>query len=232
VDESTMNSLISLQNFVSIFTGSVVDSKTGTGVTEFTTAGFNHVIKFTMTGKTELARLELDVKKNGEGVDLIIDIKSGINVDGSSEGILLKTMCLPKEFIKTTSGYISIPIDLTGLTAGGKYWICVRSGGDATNNLRLMGEATQDANYPAYKRAGTSGAWTIENSIHFKIYSGDTGNLIHGLYDEGYTTIEYTGEIISKVYRYLPPIEGYAGGIRDILTYTWSGEVIKRGVVS
>jgi hypothetical protein len=114
---------------------------------------------------------------------------------------------------------------------GNKYWIVVRSNGDATNNVRLFGEATQDASYPCYQRAGSSGVWTLINSIHFKVYSGEDGDLIHGLYGEGYTTLIYEGESLSKVQRYLPPIDGFAGGIRNTIQYTWNGEYLKRGVI-
>ncbi|MBC9786455.1 hypothetical protein H1S01_18525, partial [Heliobacterium chlorum] len=66
-------------------------------------------------------------------------------------------------------------------------------------------------------------------AIHFKIFSGENGELRHGMYGSGYTTIEYSGEMISKMYRYLPPAGTTQGGIRDVLTYTWNGEYLKRG---
>jgi len=62
--------------------------------------------------------------------------------------------------------------------------------------------------------------------------SGESGELVHSIYaGTGYTTVEYSGEIISKVYRYLPPADGPTGGIRDVMTFNWSGEYIKGGDV-
>ena len=59
-----------------------------------------------------------------------------------------------------------------------------------------------------------------------RVFSGASGELKHGIYGgNGYTTVEYSGEIVSKVYRYLPPADGPDGGIRDVITYTWERRV-------
>ena len=80
--------------------------------------------------------------------------------------------------------------------------------------------------------AGTSGAWTANNALHFRVFSGVAGELIHSIYaGTGYTTVIYSSEIISKVYRYLPPGDGPDGGIRDVITYTWTGEYLTGGDV-
>jgi hypothetical protein len=53
---------------------------------------------------------------------------------------------------------------------------------------------------------------------------------VHSIYAEtGYTTVEYSGEIISKVYRYLPPADSTDGGIREVMTLNWVGDFLKRG---
>lgn len=171
--------------------------------------------------------------KHGSGADLVVEVRSGFNPNGSTDGTLLKSMKLPKEFIPTSRSYWSIPFALGGLTSGSQYWLIVRGAGDATNHFHLHGETSQDANYPCYYRAkGGSGAWTAENAIHFKVYSGESGNLLHGIYgSNGITWIEYSGEIVNKVYRYLPDAQG-GPGIRNIEAFTWSGEYLKKGVVS
>lgn len=229
--ENVMNTLLSLQPFALIYDGSQVDAKTGAGVAEFDCASYDHAIRFTATGVTEASRVELELIKNGEGADLTLEVRNGFTTAGA-DGTLLKSVVLPKEFIPTGRSYWSIPLDCTGLTAGQQYWLIIRKAGDATNHFHLHGETTQDATHPAYRRAGTSGAWTAENAIHFKVFSGESGELKHGIYGQnGYTTVEYAGEVISKVYRYLPPADGPAGGIRDVQTYTWSGDYLKRGDV-
>jgi hypothetical protein len=55
---------------------------------------------------------------------------------------------------------------------------------------------------------------------------------LHGIY--GYNAITWLiwdGDLIARAYRYLPPASGFIGGVRQIKTYQWSGEILKRGVV-
>ena len=232
--ENIMNTLLSLQDFALIYDGTEIDSKTGAGVTENNVFDNNFAIRFTATGVTEITRAELNIAADGAGQDLTVEVRgSDFNPDGSSEGTLLKTVVVPKEFLPASAAYWSIPLALTGLTAGNNYWLIVKKVGDITDHFHLIGEAAQDAAKPAYRRSGTSGAWTLNNAMHFRVYSGESGDMKHGIYGEnGYTTVEYSGELVSKVYRYLPPSDGAAGGIRDTQTYTWSGEYLKSGVVT
>lgn len=234
LDANTMNALLSLQGFILIYDGAEADSKIGAGVTENNVFDNNYAIRFTATGVTEVTRAELNIAADGLGQDLTIEVRgNNFNPDGSNEGTLLKTVVVPKEFLPATAAYWSIPLALTGLTAGQNYWLIVKKVGDITDHFHLIGEATQDAAKPAYRRSGTSGAWTLNNAIYFRVYSGESGELKHGIYGtNGYTTVEYSGELISKVYRYLPPPDGPDGGIRDVQTYTYSGEYLKSGVVT
>ena len=231
--ENIMNTLLSLQDFSLIYEGAEVDSATGVGVTENPVADYSYAIRVTATGVTELSRIELEVSADGAGQDLTVEVRgSDFNPDGSAEGTLLKSVVVPKEFLPADAAYWSIPLDLTGLTLGQNVWVIVNKVGDITDHFQLVGEASQDAAHPVYRRAGTSGAWTANNALHFKVFSGESGELVHGIYGEnGYTTVEYSGEMVSKVYRYLPPSDGPDGGIRDVQEYTWSGEYLKSGAV-
>jgi len=233
LNQDNLNSLLSLQPFQLIYEGVQRDAKTGSGVTENSIANYSYCARFTLTGSTEIGRVELELDRDGDGADLVVQIRSGMNPAAGVAGTLLKEVVVPKEFIPTSKVYWSVPIGLSGLTSGAQYWLVVVRAGDATNKLDWIGETTQDASYPAYQRAGDSGAWTVRNALHFKVFSGESGELKHSIYaGTGYTTVEYSGEIISKVYRYLPPADGPEGGIRDIITYTWSGEYLVSGVVS
>ena len=232
LNQDNLNSLLALQDFVLLYTGTQRNAKTGSGVVENNLANYSFCTRFTLTGSTEIGRVELEVDRDGEGADLVLEIRSGMNPAAGNDGTLLKQVVVPKEFIPATKTYWSIPVGLTGLTSGGQYWLVVKRGGDATHHLDWVGETAQDASYPAYYRAGDSGAWTANNALHFRVYSGASGDLKHSIYaGTGYTTVEYSGEIISKVYRYLPPADGPEGGIRDVLTLNWSGEYIKGGDV-
>lgn len=236
LDEATMNSLLSLQPFQLIYEGVQRDAKTGSGVVENSIADYSYCTRFTLTGATEIGRIELEIDRDNLGADLIVQIRSGMDPAAGDDGTLLKQVIVPREFIPDPKAYWSVPIGLSGLTSGGQYWLVVQRAGDATNKVDWMGETTQDANYPAYYRAGDTGAWTANNALHYRVMSGVDGDLAHSIYAEtGYTTCVY--EIadyvkkLSRVYRYLPPSDGAAGGIRDVITYTWSGENITKGEV-
>ena len=230
LDESTMNSLLSLQPFQLIYEGTQRAAKTGSGVVENNLANYSYCTRFTLSGSTEIGRIELELDRDGLGADLIVQIRSGMNPGGGVDGTLLKQVVVPKEFIPDPKAYWSVPIGLSGLTSGGQYWLVVLRAGDSVNKLDWIGETSQDVSYPAYQRAGDSGAWVVRNALHFRVLSGESGELVHSVYaGTGYTTIKYSGEIISKVCRYLPPADGPEGGIRDVLTYSWSGEHLRGG---
>jgi len=232
INQDNMNQLLALQDFALIYEGTERDSKTGSGVTENSIANYSYCARFTLTGSTEIGRVELELDRDGDGADLVVQIRSGMNPAAGVAGTLLKEVVVPKEFIPTSKVYWSVPIGLSGLTSGGQYWLVVVRNGDTTNKLDWIGETTQDASYPAYQRAGDSGAWTVRNALHFKVFSGESGELKHSIYaGTGYTTVEYAGETVSKVYRYLPPADGPEGGIRDVITYSWSGEYLVGGDV-
>ncbi len=232
LNQDNLNTLLSLQPFQLIYEGVQRDAKTGGGVVENNIANYSYCTRFTLTGSTEIGRVELEIDRDGTGADLIVQIRSGMNPGSGVDGTLLKQVIVPREFIPDPKAWWSVPIGLSGLTAGGQYWLVVQRNGDSTNKVDWIGETTQDANYPCYYRPGTSGAWTATNALHFRAYSGESGELVHSIYaGTGYTTVAYSGEIVSKVYRYLPPADGPDGGIRDVLTLNWSGEYLKRGDV-
>ena len=232
LNQDNLNSLLALQPFQLIYEGTQRDAKIGSGVVENNIANYSYCTRFTLSGSTEIGRVELEVDRDGNGADLILQIRSGMNPAAGNDGTLLKQVVVPKEFIPTTKAYWSIPIGITGLSSGGQYWLVVLKGGNASHHLDWVGENTQDGSYPAYRRAGSSGAWTVNNALHFKVFSGESGELIHGIYGgNGYTTVIYSGEIVSKVCRYLPPADGPDGGVRNIMTFSWSGEYLKGGTV-
>lgn len=230
LNQENLNQLLSLQPFQLIYEGVQRAAKTGSGVVENSIADYSYCTRFTLTGSTEIGRIELEIDRDGLGADLIVQVRSGMDPAAGNDGTLLKQVIVPREFIPDPKAYWSVPIGLSGLTSNGQYWLVVQRAGDSTNKVDWMGETTQDANYPAYYRAGDKGAWTATNALHIKVLSGESGELIHSIYaGTGYTTVIYSGEIISKVYRYLPPSDGPGGGIRDVLTLNWSGEYIKGG---
>ncbi|MEA4924938.1 MAG: hypothetical protein VB084_06440 [Syntrophomonadaceae bacterium] len=231
VDEANMNALISGNIPTLITEGIQRAAKNGTGISENNIANYSYCTRFTLAGSTEIGRVALHLDRDSLGADLVVQIRSGMNPSSGVDGTLVKQVVVPKEFIPDPAAYWSIPIGLTGLTSGGQYWIVVGQSGDATNHLDWIGEAAQDASYPAYRRNGTSGAWTANNALHFRVYSGASGDYAHSIDNVGgHATLVYNGEDLAAIYDYLPATDGPEGGIRDITTLVYSGDYILGGV--
>ena len=235
-DESTMNRMLRVPEEVVLYEGTQRDAKTGAGVTENSLADYNYAIRFTATGTTEVARIELNLDRDSLGADLVLEIRSGLLADGSNDGTLLQTIKVPKEHIPDPAVYRSIPVNVRGLTPGNTYWIVVKRNGDATNKVDLIGEASADGSYPVYRRTGDSGAWTTgQNAIHFRVFSGRTGEMVHTLYaGGGHETYDWSvSGVFLRIHYWLPPSDdGTVGGIRDIEDVIFDGEYYDRtGVI-
>ena len=212
LDEVNLNTLLATQPSCLIYDGVYLDGKGGGGVYEYNLATGSFMAPFTANyGSTTVGRVELDLKKNGTGADVTLEIRGvDFSADGSNDGTLLKTVVYPAKIF--TSGYISLPVDLSGLTPGAYYWLKLNIGGDATNHIKWMGEATPDANYPTYYRIGSSGAWTSGNALHFRVYANNGGTYVlrHSIYGTyGMTIMEYNADATVKhIWRWLPAADG------------------------
>jgi len=236
-DQATMNGLLSGQSWALIMDGDQADAKTGSGTTTNNLSVDYFIARFTLTGQTTIGRVEIDLASVGTGQDLTIEIRdSTFNPNGSNDGVLCKSVTIPKKILPAAQGYLSIPIDLTGLNSGGTYWLRVNKGGDSNNHVSWYGESSADGSYPTYYRAGTSGAWTSNNALHFKVYAETPGTeqLMHAIIGTNdVTSIIYTSPgVISKIYHWCPGPSG-AFVISEIATpsYDANGVPVK-GVIS
>ncbi|MDD4780326.1 MAG: hypothetical protein PHT02_06960 [Tissierellia bacterium] len=236
LNEDNLNAPWEMQNSILIYEGSAVDTKTGIGTTENNTNEYYHAIRITATGVTTITRIELEIAADGNGADLEVEIMDNdFNPDGSDDGIWLDGVVVPKEFLPVTAAIWYVPLYIEGLTSGNNYWLIIKRSGDSTNHFHLIGESSQDASHPVYKRIGTTGAWTASNAIHFTIYNGENAddNLIHSIIgDNLYKTYKWDGDDLDEVYQYEPPSDGSAGGIRKKKTITYSGDNVIKGVVT
>lgn len=227
VNETNMNALIS-GNVPSLITeGTQRDAKTGAGVRENHISDAGFCAQFTLVGSTELSRIELELDRDGAGADLVVQIRAGMDPGTGIEGTLLKQVLLPKEFVPDPKGWWSIPIGLSGLTAGAQYWIYVLQGGDSTNRIDWVGESVADPGYPAWCKVYDN--WVAAYPLHFRVYSGVGGDYVHAIDDVGgHATLVYDGQELLAIYDYLPAEDGSAG-IRDITTLVYSGDYILGG---
>lgn len=231
ITSARYNDLLMTQPFKLAREGSLIDSKTGAGVAEFSVADNYHAIRITATGVTTITRVELEIAADGEGQDLTISLlDTDFNPNGSAEGTVLGTITVPKEFLPASAAYWSIPLFITGLTEDANYWLKISKVGDLTDHFHLVGETTQDANHPCYYRAGTSGAWTLANSIHFKAYSGTGGAVYHeSVGADGHIDYIFESGIMTKQYTFIPPQSGLDGGVRERIVFTFEGNVMTGG---
>jgi hypothetical protein len=237
LDEQTLNAIISAQPSVLLFDGTQADAKTGTGVTDNDLSLYTFCARFTLTGQTTIGRVELEITKAGVGADLTLEIRDNtFAANGTNDGVLLKSITFPAKIFPTSAAYISLPVDLSGLTAGAYYWLRVNKAGDSTNKLLWRGEAAADAAYPVYFRAGTSGAWTAGNALHFKVFAATAGTYLlkHGIWGtNGKTLIEYNANgTINYIWRWLPASDG-SWMIVDKIIFTYDANgVLTRTEVS
>lgn len=228
IDENLINSLFSLQEFYLIYDGTQIDAVTGAGITEYEVDDYSFAIRFRLNNTNEIGRVEFDLRRVGDGADLVVAVYQDFDPSGQ-EGTLLIERLMPREFLPDTRAWVSVPIGLDGLLPDAYYWLVVRQAGDQNNHVRLYGENNQDAVHPVYRRVGTSGPWTPENAIHFRVFAGAVGDIRHGIYGfTGLTWVEYEGETIARIRRYLPTADDTTG-IRETLTLEMDGDLIKRG---
>lgn len=208
-DETTMNAMLSAQPSSLIFDGDQAAAIAGSGVVENDLSLADLSQTFTLTGQTTIGRIELDIKKYGTGSDITLKI-----LDGATELISIK---FPAKLF--SAGYISLPVDLSGLTAGHTYTIKLIKAGDSTNRLVWIGESS--------------------SSYHYKVFANTPGTyqLKHGIYGTNAKTwLEYNGDgTIKDIWRWLPAID--SGGvvywqIVDKLTPTYDSNnvAVKWGV--
>lgn len=228
-----LNSLLQMQDGALICSGgTLMDSKTGAGVTENSVADYNYAIRITATGQTEIGFINLKVDADGTGQDLVVELRSAaFDPAGTTLGVLIASRLVPKEFIPLTAGMIHIPFAVDGLTAGANYWLIVYRSGDAVNKLDLVGEASQDAGHPVYRRAGASGAWALTNAVHFECYSWFVDGDVLSVCDGGqWDWFEYSGADLTTIKSFTPGTTG--AGLREKMTLTNSSGAPKKWVVT
>ena len=142
----------------------------------------------TAVGQTTITRIELDLVGIGTGHDTTVEIRT--DNAGAPSNVTLFSITLPLEF---ETGIISIPINLTGLSASTKYHIVVDGTVDTSNYVAVQRSATS-VNAALLSASGT-GSWSSAGfTAYFNVFSGVNGVLRNTYEDAGarWTTIDYT----------------------------------------
>lgn len=231
LDESNMNEFLTLQPYAFVYEGEMRKSYEGTGAASCNLAEYNYATKIIGWNVNDMlawayagrGRIELLLNRDSEGADLIVQIRDALfNPNGGSDGNLLKEIIIPKEFISVSTSWISIPVDIALLNMDS--WILCKKAGDSRNKIKWSGDAAPNPSQPCYYRAGDSGAWTETDPLSYRVITGITGLLKHEIYAQnGYGTFEYNSGLLAKIYSYLPPSDGAAGGIREVRTLNYDG---------
>lgn len=231
LDENTLNAIISAQPSVLIFDGDRFNYNEGGGAYENDLSAASYAMKLVNNYNT-YGRIELDIRKYGAGADLILEIRNeAFNPNGSSEGTVLKSINFPAKIF--SSGYISLPIDLSNINTSVNYWLILRRNGDSNNHLAWIGETTLNSSHPCYYRTGTTGAWTgTGKTPHFRLFANTPGTytLKHGIYGvNGKTLVEYNADgTIAYIWRWLPASDGTWKIVEQLApTYDSNGVAIK-----
>ena len=212
--EATMNPQLSLQDFMVWYDGQWAGGKEGSVVVENSLANYTYIARF-MNISSGFARIELELDRDGQGSDITVELRAAnFNPDCSNDGTLLYSILIPAHFIPETRAYVSSPFPELGYME--YYWLRVNRAVSSANKIDCVCETSQDANYPCYRRAGTSGAWTATNAPHLRlfnsVFTGNVRNYKYCTYELG--LIVFASVLPSRLCTYLPPSDCPAGGIR------------------
>jgi hypothetical protein len=146
----------------------------------------------TAAAQATITRVELNLWKQGTGADVTMEIRT--DNAGVPSNTVLFSIVIPADFDQ--SGVVSIPVNLTGLTALTKYHIVIDGTADTANYL-LPAYSTTSVNAGLKSASGTA-AWTsIGFTFYFNVFSGVNGVLRNTYEDAGarWTTIDYTNSV-------------------------------------
>jgi hypothetical protein len=178
----------------------------------FTTAG----------GQTTITRVEIWLSQQGTGADTTLELRT--NNAGVPSNSILASTTIPADF--QTNAWISIPLNVTGLTAATMYHLVIDGTASTVNWCNVSRSTPTVVNQILFAYAST-GPWTgIAATMDFNVFAGVNGVLRNTLEDGGarWTGLDYS---ITA----LPPttIREYTVGssvataLRSVRTLNYSG---------
>ena len=175
-------------------------------------------------GQTTLTRAELNLQLVSAGTDITFGLQA--DSTGKPSGTNLFTATVPLEFLSATARWVSVPLYLTGLTAGATYWIVAQPAGTSTNYVQWNTNATASG---VLAVSGDGVTWTTVTGTYslFNVFNAAGGNVRNLIEDvtgsppapSRYTELTYSNGLVSTVYEYV-------GNFRNVRTLNYAGGVL------
>ena len=135
----------------------------------------------TAVGQTTVTRIEMNFQANGTGADTTIGIYA--DSGGNPTGTALAQINFPSDFEPGSNTTISVPINVSGLTASTLYHIVIAGTASTSNFLKLQ-DGTTSGSAAQTSPTGVGGTWTTAGkTLLFTVYAGVNGVIRHTMED-------------------------------------------------
>ncbi len=126
----------------------------------------------TAGAQTTITRIELALSGAGTFADTTLELRT--DSGGVPSSTVLFSCNIPADFFAAGAKYISIPCNITGLTATTKYHI-VLDGTASSSNYDTWSTAATSINAGLKSSTGSSGWTTVSTTFLFNVFSGTSG---------------------------------------------------------
>lgn len=192
----------------------------------FTTAG----------GQTTITRIELNLQAVGTGADTTLELRT--DNAGVPSNTVLWSCVIPADF-QGAAAYISIPCNVSGLSAATKYHI-VLDGTASTSNICRWNSAVTSVNAGLVSASGSAGWSSAGKTFLFNVYNG-TNSVVRHIIEDGTTSTTggvtqtngapakwsgYDWTVAATANALLTTVREYCGALRSVRTLSYTSGVL------
>jgi hypothetical protein len=171
-------------------------------------------------GKTVIGYVQLQLAVTGTPAPLQVSLYADLG--GNPTGAALASTLVPREFLTGTAAVQTVPLPVTGLTAGATYHLVTAPVGDASNHYSLS-----KSNQTSGSQLSSDGiTWTGQTyGLMFWIFDQTVGGgQVVATYEDGgarWSSLTYTGALMTHLEEYTAgqTTAGYTASSRT-LTYS------------
>jgi hypothetical protein len=183
----------------------------------------------TVGGQTTITRVELSLYGNTPGFDTTLELRT--DNAGVPSNVVLWSCNIPADFQNNsawaTATGLSIPCNITGLSASTKYHLVIDGTSNTTQFARWSTAATSVNN--GLKSASGSGSWTsVASTFLFNVFNG-TGGVVRNIIEDcpaGGPPVRWVGMDYTNSTRdgYSTPtiVREVVGALRSLRTLSYS----------